>query len=153
MNFHYEFDDILKLDKILYKVTLPALTDACWINDAKYYLFESTTIKVYCRGTLLDIHHYKPYCRVIHNLYNPTKNVHGENIVKLFPYNIYKSFSHLVYDQVPPYKVVCDVKINLWPNLRNMCSITDHHNDKLKPEMEGAFGVVEILEKSDGEHL
>ena len=141
-NYHYEFDNVYEMNKILYKVILPTLKNACWVPNVEYYLFESTTIQIYYQEILLDNHHYTSNDRFICNQLNFKNNDNNKMFVKLFPNDITKSFSYLLHDHILAYKVICDVKINTNPNLEDICFCSDN---KLKPVIEGIFDVIEII--------
>lgn len=141
-NYHYEFDSIFELNKITYGVILPILKNAHWIHNVKYYLFESTTIQIYYQEILLDDHHYNPDYRIICDEFNFENNNSNKMFLKLFPGDITKSFSYLLQDNVPSYKVICNVKINTNPNMEDICFCPDN---KLKPEIEGQFDVIEHI--------
>lgn len=146
MNYHYEFNDILKLDKIWYNITIPIIKNAKWINDIGYFLLENTTIQVFYNDNLLDKKIITPHYRIIYDEIYCQKDTTNKTYFKLYPYNLLKDYSYLLYGNVPAYKVVCDVKININPKLEDMCICLDK-NLISKIEIEGNFKVDEIIEK------
>ena len=139
ITYHYEFSNIFDFDKITYKVAIPIIKNAKWINNVEYYLFEDTIIQIFIDNHLLDRTEYDPLIRL---MYDQLNNKTSKTIFKLFPGDILLKYNYLLRDNVPPYKVICDIKININPKLENICIA----NNGIQPEIKGNFIVEEIIE-------
>ena len=153
--YHYEFDNLSDLDKVLFKIKLPKLNGGQWIRHIHYHLIEEIMIQVFCKEILLDKSAYYPEERIIYDeLYNKNTRIDdplgSEELVisyHLLPVSAEKRYDYL-QNSCMPYKITCDIKINDNPKLEYLC-IPYRKEEFSCPNIEGSIDIHIIIEKDD----
>jgi hypothetical protein len=145
--YHYEFDNILDIQNIMYKISIPRIKGAMWTKEICYAPLESVTIRVMVDDLLLHELIIDENLRSImdditktymNNFTNTSSRINC--YIPLFPYDVIKTFGY-IQNPCVKYKVICDVKINKDIKIQNYC-IPD--NKTVKPILIGKLEVEEI---------
>ena len=116
--FHYEFDNILDIQNIFYKINIPQINNGIWHKSICYAPIPNITIQVFSNNMLLHkIEMDSSYKEILdemkgtdmNNLFPTSQRL--ECFTPLFPYDMYEIFGYLSECSVK-YKVICDVRID-----------------------------------------
>ena len=152
--YHFEFDDVDDLDKVMVKIKLPKLNNARWIPNIAYYLTGKVTIKVLVKDHRIDKcvyfpEHFHIFNELLNrNTVNDYPSSEGSIIFyPLFPDNMRERWRYMK-DVCIPYKIICDIETN--PKLESLCIPSF---EKATPETEGDIVIDVFIEKEKDDDI